>query len=237
MANEKIAVITGSSGGIGLATVKLFLKNKIKVYGLDINHTKLKNKKFRFIQCDVSQRECLENIEIQENIDIIVNTAGLLYYDHQKRFEEMMRVNFYGTVNTIERFIDHMKKNGGKIVNVASTGPLFSSTENITDYSITKSMIITYTRRLAYELGKYGINVNAVAPGFIETGMTKNNMDEISWKNKRDEISKKTVLKRIGYPEDVAGVILFLSSSYSDYITGQVIVVDGGRMDYFTHSL
>jgi 3-oxoacyl-[acyl-carrier protein] reductase len=93
------------------------------------------------------------------------------------------------------------------------------------------------TKRFALELGPSGINVNSVAPGFIETEMNTRGKSQEEWRKKTEEMSEKAMLRKIGHPEDIASSILFLASDESSFVTGQTIVVDGGRLDYLSHSI
>ena len=143
----------------------------------------------------------------------------------------------YNEINTIEKVVDTnckgvflctrfftrmmMKQKSGKIVNTASIVGVYGNYGQ-TIYSASKSFVIGYTKASAKELGQYGITVNAVAPGFIESDMTVNTADEI-----REDLMSKTALKRFGTPEDVAKVMLFLASDLSDYVSGQIVGVDG----------
>ena len=128
-----------------------------------------------------------------------------------------------GTYNTCKLVGREMLSNqSGKIINISSIwGVLGGSCESV--YSASKGAIIAFTKALAKEFGPNGINVNAVAPGFIQTDMTKNVTEEI-----KQEIMDNSSLGRLGTPEDVAGVVSFLASEKSEFITGQVIGVDGG---------
>jgi 3-oxoacyl-[acyl-carrier protein] reductase len=117
----------------------------------------------------------------------------------------------------------------GKIINIASNAGIGTAFPGTTPYAVTKAAVIILTRRLAFELGPYGINVNAIAPGMVLTDMATPEGVELA--------KKRSILGRVGNPEDIARLTVFLASDESSYITGQVIVADGGRIDYLTHSL
>ena len=162
------------------------------------------------------------------NIDVLVNCAGvsdtrLLIDSTKDDYDFVFDTNMRGTYNTCKLVGREMLSNqSGKIINISSIwGVLGGSCESV--YSASKGAIIAFTKALAKELGPNGINVNAVAPGFIQTDMTKNVTEEI-----RREIMNNSALGRLGTPEDVAGVVSFLASEKSNFITGQVIGVDGG---------
>jgi len=122
-----------------------------------------------------------------------------------------------------------VKNRYGKIINIASIAGIGTAFPGTTPYAMTKAAIVILTRRLAFELGPYGINVNAIAPGMVLTDMSTPEGVELA--------RKRCVLGRVGSPEDIARLAVFLASDESSYITGQVIVADGGRIDYLTHSL
>lgn len=180
--------------------------------------------------------------EITNNVDVIVNNAGVMYtmpfeeFDEEK-YRRMMDINLNGTIYVIHTFLPFMKERGGVIVNIASNAGIGTSAVGTTFYAITKSAVIMLTRRLAFELGKYNIRVNAVAPGWVETDLTVSGKSPEETEKIKQWFRDRTVLHTTGRPEDIAGIVTFLSSDDAKYITGQVIVADGGRIDYLTHSL
>ena len=146
--------------------------------------------------------------------------------------DEMWRTNVMGAVHCCKEAIKYMiKKRSGKIINIASIAGIGTALSGTTAYAITKSAIILLTKRLAFELGPYGITVNAIAPGMILTDMSMVNPSRI------EAAKKRSILNKVGNPKDIAKLALFLASEDSNYITGQIIVADGGRIDYLTHSL
>ena len=185
------------------------------------------------VKVDVSNEDDVKNmVEITKktfgNIDVLVNCAGvsdtrLLIDSTKDDYDFVFDTNMRGTYNTCKLVGREMLSNqSGKIINISSIwGVLGGSCESV--YSASKGAIIAFTKALAKEFGPNGINVNAVAPGFIQTDMTKNVTEEI-----RQEIMDNSALGRLGTPEDVAGVVSFLASEKSNFITGQVISVDGG---------
>ncbi|RFU64827.1 SDR family NAD(P)-dependent oxidoreductase [Peribacillus glennii] len=141
-------------------------------------------------------------------------------------FQQVIERNLYGTVHTVTAVIPMMKKSRyGKIVTVSSQAGIQSTPDgSYAHYGSAKAGIIMYTKYLAQELGSYGINVNCIAPGYIGTGRLKEEFEKMGIEN----ITKTIALKRIGTPEDCAGVIEFLTTDLSDYVTGTVIDVGGG---------
>ena len=140
-------------------------------------------------------------------------------------FEQVINVNLVGTFNMSKNVIQYMmKQRNGRIINISSVVGI-SGNAGQTNYAASKAGIIGFTKSLAKEVASRNILVNAVAPGFIETDMTDVLKDEV-----KDAIGKQIPLKRMGTPEDVANVVSFLASEKSNYITGQVINIDGGML-------
>lgn len=240
-----VALVTGGTRGIGKQIV-LTLANQ--GYNIVVTYRKenedldnLKKElmnigiKFLDVKCDVSNFEECENlikiaIEKFGHIDVLVNNAGitkdmLLARMKEEDFKQVIDVNLIGTFNVTKNVVSYMMKARiGRIINISSVVGI-SGNAGQSNYAASKAGIIGFTKSLAKELASRNILVNAIAPGFIETDMTKVLKDDV-----KENITKSIPLKRIGTPEDVANVVKFLASNDSGYITGQVFNVDGGML-------
>lgn len=239
----KVALITGATRGIGkaiairLANAGFDIALNYRKENDDLTNTKLEIEKAGVdclpVQGDISSFEDCERIakEIFDKfgkIDVLVNNAGitkdmLLMRMKPEDFSSVVDVNLIGTFNMTRNVVPYMvKARSGKIVNISSVVGIEGNAGQA-NYAASKAGIIGFTKSLARELGSRNILVNAVAPGFIETDMTAVLSDSV-----RDEIAKKISLRRMGSAEDVAGVVEFLCSDASSYVTGTVIPVTGG---------
>ncbi len=242
---KKVALITGATRGIGR---EIALTLAEEGYNIALNYRKA-NEELEKLRKEIEEKgvKCLavcgdvSNFEEVEKfvkeiisefgrIDVLVNNAGitkdmLLMRMKKEDFESVVDVNLVGTFNVTKNVISYMMKaRSGRIVNISSVVGI-SGNAGQTNYSASKAGIIGFTKSLAKEVASRNINVNAVAPGFIETNMTEVLKEEI-----KEEIAKSIPLKRMGKAKDVANLVKFLVSEDSSYITGQVINVDGGML-------
>ncbi len=250
---NKVVLVTGASRGLGRAIALEFSKYGAKVaanyYSSLGKARELKNAgNIEIFKADVSRRDEVRKMvaEVEETlgkIDILVNNAGIWYLRRFEEFDEeefnrMWGINFMGMMYTTLEVLPHMKeKRRGSIINIASNAGIGTAAQGTTFYAITKAAAIILTKRLALELGPLGIRVNAIAPGWIETDLTIGGKtpDEVS--RLEDALKSKTVLGLVGRPDDVAKLAVYLGSDDSRYMTGQVIVIDGGRVDNLTHGI
>lgn len=245
MLKDKVAIVTGASKGIGRAIAINFAKEGAKVvlnYRSDDNGAQEVLKEIEnsggvaFLhRGDVSDFSVAEDlikfcIEKFSRIDILVNNAGitrdtLLLRMKEEDFDSVINVNLKGSFNCVKHASSFMiKQKYGKILNISSVIGLIGNIGQI-NYAASKAGIIGMTKSLAKELGSRGINVNAIAPGFIETDMTSVLEDKT-----KETIMSHIPLKRMGSVEDVSNLAVFLASDLASYITGQVITVDGGMV-------
>lgn len=248
----KNILVTGGTRGIGRAIAEDFKREGGRVaifFNSSFEKAKeLESSGFLVFKCDVSKREEVKKakqiIEKEFNrLDVLVNNSGIMHlmnfedFDEEK-YEEMLRVNLNGTIYTTLEFLPLLKKSrNAAIINIASNAGIGTALEGTTFYAITKAGVIILTKRLAFELGKYGIRVNSVAPGWVETDLTLKGRKQEEIEELRKRFRERTSLRRTGSPEEISKIVLFLASEESSYITGQVIVADGGRVDNLTHSL
>ncbi len=236
--NKKI-IVTGATGGIGDAIVKCFVKQEAKVLATGTNEEKLKVLKDRYNNISTSKFDISNHDEIEKFIDnsnmilgggpdILINNAGITRDNlslrmSKKEWNEVLNINLTSTFLLCKFSLKKMIKNKyGKIVNITS---VVGHTGNVgqSNYAASKSGIIGFSKSLALEYAKKNININCISPGFIETNMT----DKIDPKFKELIISK-IPSNRLGSPDDVANVAVFLSSDLANYITGETIHVNGG---------
>lgn len=249
MLPNKRAIVTGGTRGIGRAIVKeLASKSCCGVLFSDVA--------FIYNSCDECAEELMEEVNnpatkifafkadassleqaeatVQEainklgGIDILVNNAGitrdnLLLRMSEKDFDDVINANLKSVFNYTKAVIKHMiKQRYGRIVNIASVVGIIGNPGQA-NYAASKAGVIGFTKSMARELASRNITVNAVAPGYIETDMTKKLSEE-----QRKKLTDLIPMGRMGKPEDIAKVVGFLCSPEADYITGQVIAVDGG---------
>ena len=235
--DKKIVFITGVSRGIGLEIAKCFLNDGYFVIGTSRSNFNLgeaiDSDHCLHIPLDVTDRDqvknCMEQIKTQEKIpNVLINNAGitkdqLFLRMKDEDWDEVINSNLTGVFNITKLFIKSMVKDrSGKIINISSVAGLMGNPGQV-NYSSSKAGLGGFTRSLAKEVAARNITVNCIAPGFIETDMTNHfKSDEL------DKILKTIPANKMGNPQDIANLALFLASSSGDYITGQTISVDGG---------
>lgn len=243
----KVALVTGASRGIGKA-----IAEKLAFFGADVIITSTKLDTSQSVAKEISEKynvrskgyalnvanfgefSSLVDEIVKEfgRIDILVNNAGitrdtLILRMKEEDWDDVINTNLKGVFNGCKSVSKYMvKQQYGKIVNISSVVGIMGNAGQV-NYSASKGGVIALTKSLAKELASRNINVNAVAPGYIDTDMTRVLPDNV-----KQEVLKLIPLGRMGKPEDIANVVAFLCSDMSSYITGQVIVVDGGMVMY-----
>jgi len=239
----KVAMITGAAQGIGKQIALMFAKEKARLALLDVNKEALEKTREElsaFTECEGFVADITDGQQITDivnkiidkfsKIDILINNAGitrdnLILRLSENDWDSVIAVNLKGSYLCAKACSKCMvKQRGGKIINVSSIIGIAGNAGQA-NYAASKAGLIGLTKSLAKELGSRSICVNAVAPGYIKTAMTDKLPDKI-----KEEMLKAIPLNRLGTPDDVAEAVVFLASQAADYITGQVLVVDGGMI-------
>ena len=245
MSESKVALITGATRGIGR---EIALELAANGFDIAVNYRSEKdipedlkkeieshNVRCEFVKADVSSFEQCESMVKDAiakfgRIDVLVNNAGitrdgLIMRMKKEDFEAVIDVNLVGTFNVTRNVIPYMiKQRSGRIISLSSVVGVAGNAGQ-TNYSASKAGVIGFTKSLAKEVASRNILVNAVAPGFIDTDMTKVLSDSV-----KEGINAQIPLRRMGSPREVAKVVKFLASEDSSYVTGQVINIDGGMV-------
>lgn len=243
MAESKIALVTGAAKGIGRA-IALALATKGTTVVVNYNGSKERAeavvKEIKALgadgcayQCNVADTEATlamikEIIEKYGRLDILVNNAGitrdnLIMKMSEEDFDAVIDANLKGCFNTIKAASRQMlKQRAGRIINITSVSGILGNVGQA-NYAASKAGIIGLTKTMAREFASRGITVNAVAPGFVDTDMTQALPEQI-----KEKVTAQIPLGRFGKPEDIANMVAYLASEKAEYITGQIISVDGG---------
>jgi 3-oxoacyl-[acyl-carrier protein] reductase len=255
--SNQVAIVTGGSRGIGRATALLLAQRGAAVcvnYATRADAAQAVAREIGaaggraiVVGGDVADGKAMEAmidrvITQLGPVTILVNNAGIAYpgtletYDREQ-LERMRQVNVEGVIHTTRAVMGSMRSQRyGRIVNVTSIAAIGTAAPGTAFYAATKAAATILTRRFAMELGPHGITVNAVAPGFVRTDMATGDLDNEEWEKIERRFSKRAMMGRIGEPEDIANAVAFLAAPESSWITAQLLVVDGGRMDYISHS-
>ncbi|MCE5259936.1 MAG: SDR family oxidoreductase [Chloroflexi bacterium] len=237
----KNALITGGAAGIGRVCAQLLGNSGARVAVCDIdldgaNETVAPLAGGLAVRCDVSDPKQVEDmaqtvLSAFGGVDILVNNAGIISFKRGingitiEEWDKVLSVNLRGPFLVCRQFVEQMKERRyGRIVNFSSMAARVGGIEVGIHYAASKAGLIAFTKTLAKELGPYGINVNTVAPGFTETTPVKTQLA-----GREERFIAPIPLGRLGDPMDTAKTVLFLVSSLSDYITGQIIDINGGQ--------
>lgn len=252
----KVALVTGGSRGIGKAIAQALAEEGANVA---VNYVKNHEEAERVVEtlkstgvksiavrADVSDRGQVKKMinsvaDTFGRIDILVNNAGIgkggtIMNTSEEDWDRVLSVNLKGPYNCTQEAIQFMlPQKSGKIINISSISGLGGAPVGELAYCCAKAGLIAFTTVAAQDLGPYGINVNCVAPGWTRTDMTTRET-----KAETEELYKlkasMAAVRRIGEPTDIANAVLYLASDDSSFVAGQVIVVDGGRMDFLSHA-
>lgn len=246
----KVAVVTGGSSGIGAMMARGLIENGVKVYITARKEERLMAKAAELselgecigIPADLSKVEGIEALvaavgEREEKIDILINNAGANWSASiedfpEKGWDKVMDINIKSIFFATQKFLPLLKAAGtaddpARVINIASINGIRNSGMPTYAYTASKSGVINLTEHLATDLARYNINVNAIAPGFFPSNMTKQIVDN-------DDTTKMVISQiprgRMGAPEDIAGTALYLCSRASSWMIGQALVLDGGMI-------
>tara|TARA_A100001011_G_scaffold208424_1_gene216594 strand:+ start:761 stop:1510 length:750 start_codon:yes stop_codon:yes gene_type:complete len=242
--NGKIAIVTGASQGIGETIAVEMAKSGANVFCLARNKNALDSTINKIINngdkasaysCDISDNEQFNNIVTDifkeyGSIDILVNNAGitndtLLMRMSDDQWDSVLNINLKGSFTCTRSVIKYMmKKKSGRIINITSIVGLTGNAGQA-NYAASKAGLIGMTKSIAKEVASRGITANCIAPGWIETAMTEQLSDDV-----KNKFLSQIPTGKIGYPKDIANTVIFLASKEAEYITGQTITVDGGRI-------
>ena len=243
---NKIVLITGAGQGMGLACAQKFLESGANVIINDIDSQRLDQVKkklkdfdgcYKTIAKDISSKLEVESmvqdaIDIYGQLNILINCAGVLKTTQvidipENEWDFIMSVNLKGTFLCSQAVLPHMREaRWGRIINFSSTAGKNISTIGGAHYTASKAGILGFTRHLAKEEASYGITVNSICPGLINTEMVAKTIS----KKKIDEYKKSFPIQRLGEPEEVADLVMYLSSNKSSYITGASFDINGGDL-------
>jgi len=248
----KVAVVTGASRGIGRATALALAKEGCAVV---VNYDRSQNRAHEVVEaikavkaqaiavrCDISIRKEVEamfktTVDEFGKVDILVNNAGIgimapILETTDELWDRTLDVNLKGVFLSTQVAARHMvQRRYGKIVNISSNSGFGVACWGETAYAASKAGVIQLTKSAAFELGQYGINVNCVAPGFVDTDMSRGGMTDQEYAEVLEAKKKVSSLGIFGKPEDVANAVLFFASDDSRFITGKTLLVEGGRRD------
>ena len=232
----KVFVVTGAASGIGRSCAEQLLESGAMVIGIDLANGDLACDTYKHYTASITDEEAIRKItdDVIYNygkIDGLVNAAGIWgnskpFFDTEtSEWERIISVNLTGTY-IVSKVVAHamIPNKSGKIVNISCLRSIIFR-NNMTDYAASKGAVVALTSAMALDLAPYNIRVNAVAPGFIYTGMTKGSFDNEEIRKQSETLIPEG---RLGQPEDISKVVLFLLSDLSDYINGTNVFADGG---------
>ncbi|MFI5419774.1 MAG: SDR family NAD(P)-dependent oxidoreductase [Nitrososphaerales archaeon] len=254
---NKVALVTGASRGIGRsialelaaqgANVSVNYNKNREMADAVVNQITAMGRKSVAVGADVRDNSQVnkmvsETVSNLGAIDILVNNAGIIHFSELlgdlEPFQEMFDVNVMGVLQCTRAVApDMISRKSGKVINISSVAGIGISETGSGGYAVTKAAVIMLTKRLGIELGPFGINVNCIAPGYIKTDMAAAGKTPEEEVQQQKRVAGITMLHRVAEPEEVATVVAFLASPGADFISGQTLTVDGGRMNFLSHSM
>lgn len=241
---DLVCLVTGATSGIGLATAQTLSAGGAIVYGLDLNVPTQSLNQIKFLQADVTNLESLQRIakiitRDHGRLDVLVNAAGIwrpgtvVSDDALATWIEVVGVNLFGTFLSSHVFVPLMiSNNQGSVIHIASISGLIGN-QGGSAYSASKGGVISLTKSMALDFGPFGIRVNCVCPGIVNTPMliaTESNIPESEIDITKSKRLSKIPLGRVGEPSDIASIVMFLATSQSSWTTGTAFIVDGGYL-------
>ncbi len=236
---KKTCIVTGGSSGIGLSIVSLFLEHDYQVFNLDLQPSNIGD----YYQCDITNvdqvAEIIKEISKENNIDVLVSNAGIHFSGNienttEVELDRVFNINVKGAYAAIKSVLPAMKKNNnGAIILIASDQALIAK-HNSFAYNLSKASLVSIAKTTALDYASFNIRANAVCPGTIETPLYHQAIDNYCQRSGADkalvhqEEAAQQPLGRLGQPEEVAELVLFLASDKAKFITGSLQVIDGG---------
>ena len=240
---SKVCVITGGSSGIGLSIVKLFLTNNYHVFNLDLSPSPITDEACEFLSCDVSNviqvNEIITEIAVKPTIDVLVSNAGIHFSANIEQTSEadldkVFNINVKGAYAAIKAVLPNMKANNNGAIILMSSDQALIAKHNSFAYNLSKTALASMAKTTALDYANFNIRANSGCPGTIETPLYHqaiNNYVKSSGADK-EQVHKEEAslqpLNRLGQPEEVAELVLFLASDKAKFITGSLQVIDGG---------
>jgi 3-oxoacyl-[acyl-carrier protein] reductase len=254
--STQIALVTGGSRGIGAAISRrlaqlgaaVCINYAVRGAEADALATEITAAGGRAtaLQADVSDPAAVAQLAARATkelgpVSILVNNAGIAIpttldsYD-PAAMARMRQVNVDGVTHTIRALAPGMRERRyGRIVNIASNAAIGTALPGTTFYAATKAEVLILTRRFAMELGRFGVTVNAIAPGWVVTEMARANRSDTEFAERVKQLSERAMVGRVGQPGDIAAAVAYFAAPDAGFVTAQVLTVDGGRMDYIGH--
>lgn len=236
---QKTCIVTGGSSGIGLSIVKLFLENNYRVFNLDLTPCKFGEFKY----CDITNKQqvidIIDEISDEHIINTLISNAGIHFSGSienttEVEFDKVFNINVKGAYFAIQAVLPHMKKNNNGAIILMSSDQALIAKHNSFAYNISKTALASMAKTTALDYAKFNIRANAVCPGTVETPLYHQAIDNYcqrSGANKNEIHAEEAALQplnRLGQPEEVAELVLFLASDKAKFITGSLQVIDGG---------